>query len=125
MLVVVADTSPIRYLVQIDEIDLLRRLFRKIWIPEIVAEELRHPSAPAVIRAWMKLPPGWLEVMPAPSLDDPVLESLDPGERAAIALGISLKADLILIDERKGATREATEPRSSLNYWSRCHRTIS
>ena len=31
------------------------------------------------------------------------LTALDPGERAAIALGIALKADLILIDERKGS----------------------
>lgn len=29
--------------------------------------------------------------------------ALDAGERSAIALGIALKADLILIDERKGA----------------------
>jgi len=32
-----------------------------------------------------------------------MLKALDPGERSAIALGLSLKADLILIDERKGA----------------------
>jgi predicted nucleic acid-binding protein len=31
-----------------------------------------------------------------------MLGELDPGERAAISLGLSLKADLILIDERKG-----------------------
>lgn len=30
------------------------------------------------------------------------LSNLDPGERAAIALGITLKADLILIDVRRG-----------------------
>ena len=41
--------------------------------------------------------------MPVPDLDDPMLNALDPGERSAIALGLSLKADLILIDERKGA----------------------
>jgi len=33
---------------------------------------------------------------------DPALSNLDPGERAAIALGITLKADLILLDERRG-----------------------
>jgi predicted nucleic acid-binding protein len=37
-------------------------------------------------------------------VDDPMLRSLDPGERAAIALGLSIKADLILIDDRKGAS---------------------
>jgi predicted nucleic acid-binding protein len=37
-------------------------------------------------------------------VDDPSLEALDRGERSAIALGLSLNADLILIDDRKGAT---------------------
>ena len=34
---------------------------------------------------------------------DPAFLALDDGEKAALALGLSLKADLILIDERKGA----------------------
>ena len=51
----------------------------------------------------MKQPPTWIEVRPVTSIDDPGLETLDPGERSAIALGLSLKADLILIDDRKGA----------------------
>jgi predicted nucleic acid-binding protein len=51
----------------------------------------------------MKQLPGWVEVLPVADIDDPVLKALDPGERSAIALGLSLKADLILIDDRKGA----------------------
>ena len=35
--------------------------------------------------------------------DDPALRSLDDGERSAITLGMTLGADLILIDDRKGA----------------------
>jgi predicted nucleic acid-binding protein len=103
MLLVVSDTSPLRYLLQIDQIELLARLFDKIIIPTVVAEELRHSSAPAAVQAWMKQPPRLLEVLPVTDSDDPALSTLDPGERSAIALGISLKADLILIDERKGA----------------------
>jgi predicted nucleic acid-binding protein len=103
MLLVVADTSPIRYLVQIDQIELLARLFQKILIPSIVADELRHPSAPAAVRAWIKAPPAWLDVVTAPESNDPALNTLDPGEKAALALGASQRADLILIDERKAA----------------------
>src|SRR5271170_7495678 len=99
MLLVVADTGPIRYLVQIDQIDLLARLFEEIVIPAVVADELRHPSAPAAVQAWISDPPAWLKVLPVTDVDDPFLKALDPGERAAIALGISLKADLILIDD--------------------------
>jgi len=53
MLLVVADTSPIRYLVQIGHIDLLPRLFEKVLIPGVVADELRHPSAPQAVQSWM------------------------------------------------------------------------
>lgn len=35
--------------------------------------------------------------------EDPVLLTLDQGEKAALILGLRLGADLILIDERKGA----------------------
>jgi predicted nucleic acid-binding protein len=44
MPLVVADTSPLRYLVQIDQIDLLTRLFSKVTIPVVVFEELHHSS---------------------------------------------------------------------------------
>ncbi len=62
MVIVVADTSPLRYLVQIDQIQLLPRLFEKILIPSVVSDELRHPSAPEVVRSWMSKKPDWLEV---------------------------------------------------------------
>jgi len=103
MLVVIADTSPVRYLVQIGQIHLLAELFEKIMLPSVVAGELSHPSAPAAVQSWIKNPPGWAEVSPSPELDDSTMTALDPGERSAIALGLWLKADLILIDERRGA----------------------
>jgi predicted nucleic acid-binding protein len=46
MLLVIADTSPIRYLVQIGHIDLLHSLFQTVSIPTGVAGELSDPSAP-------------------------------------------------------------------------------
>jgi predicted nucleic acid-binding protein len=109
MLLVIADTSPVRYLVQIGQIDVLARLFEEIKLPSAEAEELRHPSAPAAVRAWIQHLPEWVKVLAAPENDDPILGKLDPGERAAIALGLSLKADLILIDERKGTAVALTK----------------
>jgi len=104
MRLVVADTSPVRYLVRIGQIDLLPRLFEKIFLPSVVADELRHPSAPPAVRDWMQQPPGWLDVLPTPDdIDDASLAALDTGERSAIVLALSLNADLILIDDRKGA----------------------
>jgi predicted nucleic acid-binding protein len=102
MLLVIADTSPIRYLVQIGHIDLLHSLFETVSIPTEVARELGDPSAPLTVRAWIESPPTWLSVLETADNDDPSLAALDPGERSAISLGIELKADLILIDERRG-----------------------
>ncbi len=103
MLLVIADTSPIRYLVLVGHIELLHHLFSTVTIPIEVARELSDPSAPPAVQAWIQSPPAWLSVVDAVDTDDPALRNLDPGERAAIALGIKLKADLILIDERRGS----------------------
>ena len=101
--VVVADTSPLRYLVVIEQIGLLPQLFGQIAVPSVVFDELRHPSAPPAARDWINSAPKWLEVLPVTSLPDPAFDSLDQGERDAHTLGLSLAAKLILIDERKGA----------------------
>lgn len=103
MLLVIADTSPIRYLAQIGHIELLQRLFERISIPVEVAKELSDPSTPPAAHAWIEAPPAWLNVCEAPPTNDPQLLGLDIGERSAIALGVSIRADLILIDDRKGA----------------------
>ena len=83
MLLVVADTSPIRYLVEIGHIGLLPQLFQRIFIPSLVYDELRHPSAPAPVRAWANSPPAWLEVLPVTVSDDPAFQALDDGEKSA------------------------------------------
>ena len=102
MRLVIAGTGPIRYLIQIGHVDLLSSLFESVSIPTVVAQERGDSSAPATVQAWINAPPLWLKVLEAKAINDPALQTLDPGERSAIELGISLKAELILIDERKG-----------------------
>jgi len=51
MQVVVADTTPVRYLAEIGHLDLLPRLFETIFIPSVVYEELQHPASPQIVRA--------------------------------------------------------------------------
>jgi predicted nucleic acid-binding protein len=103
MRLIVADTSPLVYLVLIDHIDILPRLFEAVLIPEAVHTELCNPLAPVPIPAWASAPPSWLEVKQVPSVpEDVALRPLDAGERSAIILALSMHADLVLIDERKG-----------------------
>jgi predicted nucleic acid-binding protein len=100
--VVVADTSPLHYLVLTNTIDLLPRLFEQVIAPEIVRAELLHPEAPVLVRTWAAAMPGWLTIMPAPPDASEDLGSLDAGERAAIVLSEVLRPDLILMDDRDG-----------------------
>jgi predicted nucleic acid-binding protein len=101
---VIADTGPINYLVLIGNIDLLPVLFEKVILPSAVQAELRDPDTPPLVRNWIGDPPAWLEVREATirDFDRACVEGLDEGETAAIALAISLDADLLLMDERKG-----------------------
>jgi hypothetical protein len=97
-MIVVADTTPLRYLVVIEREHLLPALYGRVLIPPAVAEELNHKSTPDVVRAWLASRPNWLEIrQPMHALPPEV--DLDQGEREAIALDEELAADLLLIDE--------------------------
>jgi predicted nucleic acid-binding protein len=100
-MIVVSDTSPINYLLLINQIDLLPRLFQQIIVPDVVRDEMVDPSAPLVLQQWIANPPPWLTVQTV-SVVDETLDALDPGEQAAISLAQTLPADLLIIDERLG-----------------------
>lgn len=101
-MIVVADTSPINYLIQINADHLLPRLYGRIVIPSAVMQELRDSRAPAAVHLWLGQMPQWAEVR-LPSVDpDAKLLRLDGGEREAIQLSQELDADLLLIDEHAG-----------------------
>ena len=102
MRLVIADTSPINYLIQIHQIELLPRLFERVALPSTVQSELSHVRAPLPVQERIANPPGWLEIHATPDVTQVALEGLDEGETAAIALAEALHADLLLIDEREG-----------------------
>ena len=68
-MIVVADTSPINYPIQIECVALLHELYNSILIPVAVADELRHHGAPAEIRRWMNDVPDWVVVRSGPVTD--------------------------------------------------------
>lgn len=104
-MVVVADTSPVNYLVLIGQIEILPRLYTRIPIPPAVLAELNHPAAPEPVRHWAAHPPGWLEVLTPKSRVN--ITQLDPGESEAIALATEMHVEVLLIDERAGRQEAA------------------
>lgn len=65
-MIVIAHTSPLSYLIQIGQIDVLPKLYKRILIPPAVLAELNNPIAPKGVRAWISWPAERL-VMQAPS----------------------------------------------------------
>lgn len=102
MSLVVADTSPINYLLQTELISLLPRLFGSILIPSSVLRELQDLGSPAPVRHWANSLPGWVRVQ-SPLM--PPIEAnkfLHRGELDAIALAEEIQAALLLIDDAAG-----------------------
>ncbi len=100
-----ADTGPLNYLILIGRIELLGVLFQKVTLPGAVFAELLSRRAPQAVRAWVGLLPEWADVRD-PLLDfeeEALFRGIDAGEQAAIRLARQSGADLLLMDDRKGA----------------------
>jgi predicted nucleic acid-binding protein len=101
--IVVSNTSPITNLAAINQLNLLQQLYSRIIIPEAVTHELTNvgtivPGATEVQTF------EWIQVQTITNRSTVIslqLE-LDEGEAEAIALASELKADLLLLDERRG-----------------------
>ena len=95
-MIVVADSSPLHYLILLEQAPLLHRFYGDVLVPEAVAVELRAARAPQPVREWMSRPPSWIEVAQVTANEiASIAEGLDLGERAAIALAERVRADLI------------------------------
>ena len=105
-MIVVSDTSPITNLAAINQLNLLQRLYTRLVIPTAVYNEMVRVD---------KLVPGAVEVQTLPWIQTQTIaasqqvkmlreseENIDLGEAEAIILALELKADLLLMDERRG-----------------------
>ena len=96
---VVADTMLLRYLIEIEVVQILPHLFTQVIIPPAVARELDHPHVPAVVRTWMAAPPVWLRLRQPALPPDPGLRRLHAGEQEALLLMMEHAAPLLLTDD--------------------------
>lgn len=101
-MVIVSDTSCLTALVNIGELELLHKIFNEVNIPQAVYEELVFLKDYGIDVSVFSA--SWIKVS-SPS-DSSILHDLkdilDNGEAEAIALSLELKADLLIIDEKKG-----------------------
>jgi predicted nucleic acid-binding protein len=109
-IIVVADTSPLNYLVLLGCPDILVRLYGTVLVPPAVLKELGHPNSPAEVQVWIANRPPWLELAVVGSTDPTLSATLGSGEREAISLALERRADAILIDDGPG--RSAAKARN-------------
>lgn len=105
-MIVVSDTTPVNYLILIDEIAILPTLFTEIIIPDEVLAEMSHPNAPEKVRDWIQDRPEWAKRKSASGTFRPSLSRLGVGEVSAIEIAIEMSADAVLMDDKR-AIREA------------------
>lgn len=101
-MIVVSDTSCVGYLLMIKELNLLKDNFNEIIIPQAVRLELLNLFTKYNTNQFLN--EKWVKVMSIPenNLFNQLNKELDEGESEAIVLCKELRADLLLIDERKG-----------------------
>jgi len=101
-MIVVSNASPIISLSKIKSLDLFPALYKKLFVPKAVFNEIvSYRDRPGVseitIANWVKT----VEVSNHLAVQL-LRQNLDAGESEAIVLGLELKANLLLIDEAKG-----------------------
>lgn len=109
-MIVVCNTSPITNLAQVEHLWILHQLYGEVYIPVAVRQELehgirinRHPPEFFQAHPWIRT-----QEASEDELIQGLLSQLGRGEAECIALGVELKADLVVIDERR-ASRQARQ----------------
>jgi hypothetical protein len=58
-MIAVSNTTPLRYLIAIDQEQLLGKLFEKVFVPAAVHSELTEARTPEIVRRRILALPGW------------------------------------------------------------------
>lgn len=104
-MIVVSDTTPLISLLKINRLDLLKKLFGDVLIPQAVFDELTNDER-FRLEADQIREKKFIVVKPVNNPESTNIlkraTGLDQGESEAIVLTDELKADLLLMDEAKG-----------------------
>lgn len=98
-MIVVADTSVVLNLCCVKQADLLQQVFHDVVVPTQVAQEFER-LVNEVPRFKSLSLPGWIRQQSFAAIPDEIKRAeLDPGEEAALALALEIRADAVLVDE--------------------------
>ena len=110
-MIVVCDTSPVNYLVLINEIDLLPQLFTTVVLPAAVLTEVQHPRTPPRVASWARD----LPMSAATTSFSLTLFTLAPTTRTPVASASSpCRSDSIVV--ARGAGMAAVPARSGQSW---------
>jgi predicted nucleic acid-binding protein len=59
---IISDTTPLRYLIEIEKAYILESLFGRVIIPQAVFNDLQRPKTPQPVKEWIVNRPAWLEI---------------------------------------------------------------
>jgi uncharacterized protein len=98
--IVVADASPLRYLILIEHTHVLPAMYGQVVVPPAVVTELTRDRTPDLVKKWLEDRPDWLRVRTPTHTSARVRQDLGEGEREAIELALEMAADALLVDDR-------------------------
>ena len=108
-MIVVSNTTPLIGLATIGRFDLLRHVFAEVYIPQAVYDEAVIAGREEGGARREVSSAEWITMVPVKdrSAVDLLLDELDLGEAETIILAQELRADWVLMDERKGRRKLA------------------
>jgi predicted nucleic acid-binding protein len=96
---VITDTSPIQYLYQINQLNLLPTLYGQVRMPQAVAYELTQGRAQGILLPNLTFL-SWITLCSVPSsILIPDLPNLGAGEREALSLATTIPDSLMILDD--------------------------
>lgn len=103
-MIVVSDTTPLIGLASIGRLDVLQKLFGEVYIPRAVYDEtVTHGRVESIAKQEVDRA-GWIQVMDVQDrlAVNVLLDEMDLGEVETIILAGEIRADWVLMDEKKG-----------------------
>ncbi|MCI5150389.1 MAG: hypothetical protein D3916_13555 [Candidatus Electrothrix sp. MAN1_4] len=108
-MIVISNSSPLIALSRINHLDIFKKMFGKIYIPDTVYQETVLQSSYSIQTTNIrKAVEKKIIVVEQPTTNHTFRRTIDAGERGVLNLAFDREADLLIIDDKK-ARNEAKE----------------